>query len=39
MFSIKVDDFSETKNGIKYLAILEEIGKVPEQYEYFEEDE
>ena len=32
MFSIKVDDFSETKESTKYPLILEEKGKAPKQY-------
>ena len=39
MFSIKVEDFSEAKEGIKYPVILEQKGKSPEQYEDFDEDE
>ena len=31
-FNIKVEDFSESKEGEKYPKILEEIGKAPKQY-------
>ncbi|MEK6872217.1 MAG: hypothetical protein AABX16_04910 [Nanoarchaeota archaeon] len=37
MFSIRVHDFSEAKKETKYPVIIEEIGKAPEQYEYFED--
>ena len=39
MFSIKIEDFSQAREGIKYPVILEQIGKAPEQYEDFDEDE
>lgn len=35
-FNIKVWDFSEAKEGIKYPLILEENGKAPEQYYDYE---
>ncbi|MBS3098842.1 hypothetical protein J4462_01370 [Candidatus Pacearchaeota archaeon] len=38
MFSIKVKDFSETKEGTKYPTILEENGKAPEQYPDYDEE-
>ena len=39
MFSIKVQDFSEVKEGIKYPLILEKNGESPEQYPDYDEDE